>query len=67
MKVLTGAGCAPCSGRDPRGLAHVVSEEGEETENWAESNTITREDEDRFENMMGLMPVNPGSAVALPG
>ncbi|MDD1651090.1 MAG: LPS assembly protein LptD [Methylococcaceae bacterium] len=47
------------SGRDPRGLAHVVSEEGEETENWAESNTITREDEDRFENMMGLMPVNP--------
>jgi LPS-assembly protein len=47
------------SGRDPRGLAHVVSEEGESTENWAESNTITREDEDRFENMLGRMPVSP--------
>lgn len=48
------------SGRDPRGLAHVVSEdEDEETENWAESNTMTREDEDRFANMMGLLPVNP--------
>ena len=47
------------SGRDPRGLAHVVSEEGESTENWAEANTITRDDEDRFENMLGRMPVNP--------
>lgn len=47
------------TGRDPRGLAHVVSEEGEPTENWAESNTITKEDEDRFETMMGRLQANP--------
>lgn len=72
-KPVAGWNCAPgldegpdrgwicsLSGRDPRGLAHVVSESGEdETENWAESDTITREDEDRFANMMGLLPVDP--------
>lgn len=47
------------SGRDPRGLAHVVSEAGEATENWAQSSSITREDEDRFENMMSKLPANP--------
>jgi LPS-assembly protein len=47
------------TGWDPRGLAHVVSEEGEPSENWAESSTITREDEDRFETMMGRLQANP--------
>lgn len=54
------------SGRDPRGLAHVVREEGEETENWEEANTITREDEDRFEVMMGRMPANPWARACAP-
>ena len=40
-------------------MAHVVSEPGEATENWAESNTITQEDEERFINMMGLLPADP--------
>lgn len=47
------------NGRDPRGFAHVVSEPGEETEHWAESPNMTREDEERFESLMGKLPVNP--------
>ena len=47
------------TGRDPRGFAHVVSEPGEVTENWAESRDITQEDEERFESLMGKLPVNP--------
>ncbi len=54
------------SGRDPRGLAHVVSEDGEPTENWAQSNTITREDEDRFANMMERLPTDPWARSCAP-
>ncbi|HAZ41249.1 MAG TPA: LPS-assembly protein LptD [Methylococcaceae bacterium] len=47
------------TGRDPRGMAHVVSEAGEDDENWSESRQITREDEERFLTLMGKLPTNP--------
>jgi LPS-assembly protein len=47
------------TGRDPRGMAHVVSEAGEDDENWSESREITREDEERFLTLMGKLPTNP--------
>lgn len=47
------------SGRDPRGMAHVVSEQGEDDEHWSESRQITREDEERFLTLMGKLPTNP--------
>lgn len=47
------------TGRDPRGMAHVVSEPGEDDENWTEATAITREDEERFLTLMGKLPANP--------
>lgn len=47
------------SGRDPRGIAHVVSEDIASDEHWSESREITREDEERFQTLMGKLPTNP--------
>lgn len=48
------------SGRDPRGMAHVVREEiSDDDEHWSESRHITREDEERFQVLMGKLPSNP--------
>ncbi|WP_434110490.1 LPS assembly protein LptD [Methylocaldum sp. GT1TLB] len=46
-------------GPDPKGLPHVVSEESQKVENWAETTTITEEDEQRFRNLTALLPANP--------
>jgi hypothetical protein len=46
-------------GPDPRGMAHVVDNDGEPSENWAESTTITREDEQRFQKISTLLPADP--------
>ncbi len=46
-------------GPDPKGMARVMEESGEEVENWTESTTITREDEQRFQRISGLLPANP--------
>ena len=46
-------------GPDPRGMAHVVDEADGQTENWAEATTITREDEQRFHRMAGMLPIDP--------
>lgn len=46
-------------GPDPKGLAHVVSEEKEKIENWAETTTITEEDEQRFRNLTALLSADP--------
>lgn len=46
-------------GPDPKGLPHVVSEESKKVENWAETTTITEEDEQRFRNLTALLPANP--------
>ncbi len=46
-------------GPDPKGLAHVVPEESKTAENWAETTTITEEDEQRFRNLMTLLPADP--------
>jgi LPS-assembly protein len=54
-------------GADPRGMAHAVDEKGESTENWAESTTITREDEQRFQKMMSLLPADPWKNVCTGG
>lgn len=47
------------SGKDPRGMVHVVGEAGKEDEHWSESRMITREDEERFLTLMGRLPSNP--------
>jgi len=47
------------SGADPRGEAHVVGEAAEDTPNWAQSTDLTREDEQRFSNILARMPANP--------
>ena len=54
------------TGRDPRGIAHVVSEPGEDVENWTTASSITRADEERFETLMGKLPVNPWSRSCAP-
>lgn len=49
-------------GRDPRGVAHQVADNGEEEDvavNWENSSNITREDEWRFDHMMTVLPANP--------
>ena len=49
-------------GRDPRGVAHLVADNGEEEDvavNWENSSNITREDEWRFDHMMTVLPANP--------
>ncbi|MDD5033698.1 MAG: hypothetical protein PHE55_02985, partial [Methylococcaceae bacterium] len=67
-KERTGWNCRPgeseqwdCSliGPDPRGEAHVVSEGGRVTADWAHSTTMTREDEQRFSSIMAHLPSNP--------
>jgi len=46
-------------GPDPRGLPHVVAEESQKAENWAETTTITGEDEQRFGALTALLPADP--------
>ena len=47
------------TGADPGGAAHTVGESGEATQYWSQSPTITREDEQRFQRVMSLLPANP--------
>lgn len=46
-------------GPDPRGMAHRA--EGNGDEGWAESSTITAQDEARFRNIMAKLPKDPWS------
>jgi LPS-assembly protein len=46
-------------GPDPRGEAHAVGEAAETAENWAESTTITEQDEQRFRGLFTRLPANP--------
>ena len=49
-------------GRDPRGVAHQVANDGQEEDvavNWVDSPNITKEDEWRFDHMMTVLPANP--------
>ncbi|MGX2038817.1 LPS-assembly protein LptD [Methylocaldum sp. MU1018] len=46
-------------GPDPQGLPHVVAEEGQHVENWAEASTITENDEHRFRKLVDFLPADP--------
>lgn len=46
-------------GPDPRGMVHPVSAPGEELEDWAQAATITEPDEERFRQLMSMIPADP--------
>ena len=46
-------------GPDPRGEAHPVGEAAESETGWAESSTITGQDESRFRSIMARLPDDP--------